>query len=180
MNINKSIKSTIEECKHKKNIEEELLNNLLDNLNLNYIDILILYYRAFIDYIEVWKILEKCVLSDKINKLGLYNFNINEIKDIIEKYNIKPFYYKINFELTLFFYSSEFIISVEELGISVLNYYSEQNNIQTLFDLFEELINKGDIIFIISIFKKFKSYNNDKNMLFEEKKNNIEKSDHKN
>jgi diketogulonate reductase-like aldo/keto reductase len=81
----------------------------LDNLNLNYIDILILYYRAFIDYIEVWKLLEKCVLSDKINKLGLYNFNINEIKDIIEKYNIKPFYYKINFELSLFFHLSEFM-----------------------------------------------------------------------
>ena len=95
----------------------------MDNLNLNYIDILIIYYRAFIDYIEVWKILEKCVLSDKINKLGLYNFIINEIKDIIEKYNIKPFYYKINFELSLFFHSSEFIISLEELGISVLNYY---------------------------------------------------------
>ena len=31
MNINKSIKSTIEECKHKKNIEEELLNNLQNN-----------------------------------------------------------------------------------------------------------------------------------------------------
>ena len=121
--------------------------------------------------------MEKCVLSDKINKLGLYNFNINEIKDIIEKYNIKPFYYKINFELTLFFYSSEFIISVEELGISVLNYYSEQNNSQWLFDLFEELINKGDFIFKISIFKKFKSYNNNKNIILEEKNNNIEKLD---
>ena len=31
MNINKSIKPTIEECKHKKNIEEELLNNLQNN-----------------------------------------------------------------------------------------------------------------------------------------------------
>ena len=43
--------------------------------------------------------------------------------------------------------------------------------------MFEELINKGDFIFKISIFKKFKSYNNNKNIILEEKNNNIEKSD---
>lgn len=39
------------------------------------------------------------------------------------------------------------------------------------------MINKSDFIFTISIFKKFKSYNNNKNVILEEKKNNIKKSD---
>ena len=39
------------------------------------------------------------------------------------------------------------------------------------------MINKGDFIFTISIFKKFKNYNNNKNVILEEKKNNIKKSD---
>lgn len=39
------------------------------------------------------------------------------------------------------------------------------------------MINKSDFIFTISIFKKFKNYNNNKNVILEEKKNNIKKSD---
>ena len=39
------------------------------------------------------------------------------------------------------------------------------------------MINKSDFIFTISIFKNFKSYNNNKNVILEEKKNNIKKSD---
>ena len=49
--------------------------------------------------------------------------------------------------------------------------------------MFEELINKGDFIFKISIFKKFKSYNNNKNIILEEKtitlRNQIEKEKEK-
>ncbi len=43
--------------------------------------------------------------------------------------------------------------------------------------MFEELIKEEDFILSISIFKKHKSYNNNKTMILEEKKNNIEKSD---
>ena len=85
-------------------ISETDIDNLLEKLELKYIDILILYYRPFIDYIEIWGILEKCVLSGKIKKLGLYNFNIDEIKNILNVCKIKPAYYKIKSQFSFFYF----------------------------------------------------------------------------
>ena len=112
----------------KGEISEKTIDNILDKLKLNFIDILILYYRPFIDYKKIWKILEKCVLSNKIKKLGLYSFNITEIKDILNISQIKPSFYKMKFDICSFNDLYYFAEMLNQLGINIILYHSKDNN----------------------------------------------------
>ena len=136
-------------------ISETEIDNLLEKLELNYIDILILYYRPFINYIEIWKILEKWVLSGKIRKLGLYNFNIEEIKNILNFCKIKPVYYKIKSQFSFYYFLKEFLNLIKELGITIL-FYHLNNHIS----FFESNKNKAFIhLFKLNDFKNNKENN---------------------
>ena len=117
----------------KGEISEKTIDNILDKLKLNFIDILILYYRPFIDYKKIWKILEKCVLSNKIKKLGLYSFNITEIKDILNISQIKPSFYKMKFDICSFNDLYYFAEMLNQLGINIILYHSKDNNKKLIY-----------------------------------------------
>jgi len=41
-------------------------------------------------YLDTWKAMEKCVQSKLTKSIGVSNFNIKQIKDILEIASIKP------------------------------------------------------------------------------------------
>lgn len=43
-----------------------------------------------ISYLDTWKAMEQCVLSGFTKSIGLSNFNIRQLKDILEVASIKP------------------------------------------------------------------------------------------
>lgn len=43
-----------------------------------------------ISYLDTWKAMEQCVLSGLTKSIGLSNFNIRQLKDILEVASIKP------------------------------------------------------------------------------------------
>ena len=147
------VKFDFKNCKEETT--EEKIDIILGKLKLDYIDILILYYREHNDHKEIWKNLEKCVLSNKIKKLGLYAFNIQEIKDILEISTIKPSFYKIRVEIIPIDSFVDFIKLLQEFGINIIC-YSSIDIINYFSNLESSLPN--DIIFILKFIKPISYY----------------------
>lgn len=80
----------------KKSIEESL-----KKLDLDYVDLILIHcpqpwdeygssYRYFKENIEVWKALEEAYLEGKVKAIGVSNFLIEDLKNIINHCKIKP------------------------------------------------------------------------------------------
>lgn len=49
-----------------------------------------------VSYLDTWKAMEKCVSSGLTKSIGLSNFNIRQLKDILEVASIKPVVNQVN------------------------------------------------------------------------------------
>lgn len=69
--------------------KEDAVDHTLERLDVNYIDLMLLHHPLN-DYIAGYKLMEKAYQEGKIKSLGLSNFSIKEIKEILEVCTVKP------------------------------------------------------------------------------------------
>lgn len=61
----------------------------LERLGLDYVDLL-LFHQPYGDYVDGWPAMEEAVRAGKVRSIGLSNFPIHKIKQIMEVAEIKP------------------------------------------------------------------------------------------
>ena len=61
----------------------------LERLGLDYVDLL-LFHQPYGDYVDGWRAMEEAVRAGKVRSIGLSNFPIHKIKQIMEVAEIKP------------------------------------------------------------------------------------------
>ncbi|XP_025194375.1 uncharacterized protein LOC112594002 [Melanaphis sacchari] len=94
--------------KHRFELVEEALKNTLNDLCLSYVDLYLIHWPfgtsedpnatdsegrllgSGISYLETWKAMEGCVQKGLTKSIGVSNFNIRQLKDILEIATIKP------------------------------------------------------------------------------------------
>ncbi|XP_025416690.1 alcohol dehydrogenase [NADP(+)]-like [Sipha flava] len=94
--------------KHRPELVEEALKNTLNDLSLSYVDLYLIHWPfatsedpnatdsegrllgSGISYLDTWKAMERCVQSGLTKSIGVSNFNIRQLKDILEIATIKP------------------------------------------------------------------------------------------
>jgi diketogulonate reductase-like aldo/keto reductase len=62
----------------------------LEKLNLEYLDLYLIHWPVKGKYKETWKALEKLYKDGKVRAIGVSNFNIHHLKDILEDCVVKP------------------------------------------------------------------------------------------
>lgn len=119
---------------HKKYIKngkiEEGFNTILEELNVEYIDLLLLHepYKlkdAERKNIEIWRKMELICRSEKAKNIGVSNFRITEIKNILDYCSIKPYINQI--EVSPFCQRKKLISFCKENGIKIEAYRSLTN-----------------------------------------------------
>lgn len=68
---------------------DQAIDETLERLDTNYIDLLFLHQPVG-DYMEAYKAMERTVKAGKVKSLGLSNFSLEKIKEIIQFCEIKP------------------------------------------------------------------------------------------
>lgn len=68
---------------------DQAIDDTLKRLDLDYIDIMLLHHPVN-DYIYAYRMLEKAYHAGKIRAIGLSNFPINKIQEILQQCEIKP------------------------------------------------------------------------------------------
>lgn len=61
----------------------------LSRLGLDYVDLL-LFHQPYGDYVEGWRAMEEAVASGKVRAIGLSNFPVHKIDEILKVAEIKP------------------------------------------------------------------------------------------
>ncbi len=70
-------------------LDKEVIHKTLKRLQVDYLD-LVLIHQPCGNYIEGYKILEKAYKNKEIRSIGLSNFNIEEIKEILAICEVRP------------------------------------------------------------------------------------------
>lgn len=61
----------------------------LERLGLDYVDLL-LFHQPYGDYVDGWRAMEEAVRAGKVRSIGLSNFPVHKIEQIMEVARIKP------------------------------------------------------------------------------------------
>lgn len=69
--------------------DEKAIDKTLERLDVDYIDLLLLHQPSG-NYIAGYKMMEKAVKEGKVKSIGLSNFEIPELKEILDMCEIKP------------------------------------------------------------------------------------------
>lgn len=59
-------------------------------LGLDYIDLYLIHWPVNGMYVETWKALEQLYREDKVKAIGVSNFHIHHLQDILESCHVKP------------------------------------------------------------------------------------------
>lgn len=62
----------------------------LEKLGLEYLDLYLIHWPVRGKYVETWKALEKLYHEGKVKAIGVSNFNIHHLEDILQVGEIKP------------------------------------------------------------------------------------------
>lgn len=65
------------------------INATLERLGTDYVDLL-LFHQPYGDYVDGWRAMEEAVRAGKVRAIGLSNFPVHKIKQIMEVAEIKP------------------------------------------------------------------------------------------
>ena len=68
---------------------DQAIEDTLERLNTDYIDLLFLHQPVG-DYIGAYKAMERAVKAGKVKSLGLSNFTIEQIQEVVDATEIKP------------------------------------------------------------------------------------------
>ncbi|HOB16092.1 MAG TPA: aldo/keto reductase [Defluviitoga sp.] len=69
----------------------------LKRLDIEYLDLYLIHWPVSGKYIETWKALEKLYKDGKVRAIGVSNFLINHLKDVMDKCEIVPMVNQIEF-----------------------------------------------------------------------------------
>jgi len=72
-------------------------NNSLKRLNIDYLDLYLIHWPVSGKYIETWKALEKLYRDGKVRAIGVSNFLIHHLQNIMDKCEIVPMVNQIEF-----------------------------------------------------------------------------------
>lgn len=72
-------------------------NNSLKRLNVDYLDLYLIHWPVSGKYIETWKALEKLYRDGKVRAIGVSNFLIHHLQNIMDKCEIVPMVNQIEF-----------------------------------------------------------------------------------
>ncbi len=68
---------------------DQAIDDTLERLGVDYVDVMILHHPVN-NYIYAYKMLEKAYKEGKIKAIGISNFQVNQIQEILEKCEIPP------------------------------------------------------------------------------------------
>lgn len=66
-------------------------------MDIEYLDLYLIHWPVSGKYIETWKALEKLYKDGKVRAIGVSNFLINHLKDVMDKCEIVPMVNQIEF-----------------------------------------------------------------------------------
>jgi diketogulonate reductase-like aldo/keto reductase len=69
----------------------------LKKLDLEYLDLYLIHWPIKDLYKETWKALEKLYKDNRVRAIGVSNFNVNQLKDLLADCNIKPVINQVEF-----------------------------------------------------------------------------------
>lgn len=135
------ITSKIWNTYHSEAKAKHNLDMILDELGLEYLDLCLIHWPmgykedttelfpkgengenlfSDVDYMETWRVLEKAVLDGKVRTIGLSNFNIPQIRRVLENCKIKPAVLQV--EAHVYFQQKEIVNFCNDNGLRVTAY----------------------------------------------------------
>ncbi|WP_339030729.1 aldo/keto reductase [Spiroplasma endosymbiont of Cantharis nigra] len=83
------ITSKVWNSHNKYELAKEAINDILKELEIDYIDLLLIHWPT--EYkLECWKALEEAVDQGKVRSIGVSNFQVHHLQEILENCRIKP------------------------------------------------------------------------------------------
>lgn len=86
----------------------------LKRLDMNYVDLL-LFHQPYEDYVSGWKAMEEAVRDGKVKSIGLSNFPLHKIKEIMAVAEIKPAVLQV--EINPYWNQHELKAQLAEIGL---------------------------------------------------------------
>lgn len=86
----------------------------LKRLDMNYVDLL-LFHQPYGDYVSGWKAMEEAVRDGKVKSIGLSNFPLHKIKEIMAVAEIKPAVLQV--EINPYWNQHELKAQLAEIGL---------------------------------------------------------------
>ena len=113
----------------------------LNRLDTDYIDLLLLH-QQFGDFIGAWTAMEEAVKAGTVRTIGLSNFNLKNLKKLIEETNIKPAVMQV--ECHPYFQELEMKDFLKPYGTFLESWYPLGHGDKKLLEepIFAELANK--------------------------------------
>ncbi|MCM1368168.1 MAG: cyclophilin-like fold protein [Roseburia sp.] len=99
---------------------EKAIQDALDNLDIGYIDMMLLHHPGTND-VQAYKAIEKFVAQGKIRSIGLSNWYVEEIDDFISKVDIKPAL--VQNEIHPYYQEKTVVPYMHDLGIVMQAWY---------------------------------------------------------
>ena len=120
---------------------DQAIDETLARLETDYIDLLFLHQPVG-DYMGAYKAMEKAVKDGKVKSLGLSNFSEEQIKEIIDKTEIKPAVVQV--EAHPYFPQTALKKYLEQFGTVIMAWYPLGHGDKALLkeDVFTELAGK--------------------------------------
>lgn len=120
---------------------DQAIDETLARLDTDYIDLLFLHQPVG-DYMGAYKAMEKAVKDGKVKSLGLSNFSEEQIKEIIDKTEIKPAVVQV--EAHPYFPQTALKKYLEQFGTVIMAWYPLGHGDKALLkeDVFTELAGK--------------------------------------
>jgi len=116
------------------------LDRSLKRLNSTYVDLYLIHWPRKSKRIETWKALEKIYKEGKARAIGVSNYWIHHLQEILDSFTIKP---SINqFELNPFLYRKELINFCKEKDISIEAYSPLTHGNKLDYPLLEKIAKK--------------------------------------
>lgn len=121
--------------------QDDAVEKTLERLDTDYIDLLLIHQPAG-DYINGYKLMEKAYKQGKVKAIGLSNFNIDQIKEILEVCEVKPTI--LQSELHPYFQDKELKDFLKENGMVAQAWYPLGHGDKSLLEekVFVDLANK--------------------------------------
>jgi alcohol dehydrogenase (NADP+) len=105
------------------------LNQTLSDLGLDYLDLYLMHWPVgkgpsdnsyHYDYLQTWQAMEQLLKTGRVRNIGIANFSPDQVKELIEKSNIKPAVHQM--ELHPYLPQDKWIRAHLVHGISITSY----------------------------------------------------------
>lgn len=98
----------------------EAIDKTLARLGLDYIDLL-LFHQPYGEYVDGWRVMEEAVRAGKVNSIGLSNFSVEKVQEVLDVATIKPAVLQV--EINPYWNQHELKAELAEHGITFVGWY---------------------------------------------------------